>query len=90
MTKEMKFETALDKLEEIVRKLEEGDLPLDDSLRMFEEGVRLARYCGGRLDAAERKIEVLMKNEEGRAEPLPFDAAAAREPGEPGEEEPCD
>ena len=73
MTKEMKFETALDKLEEIVRKLEEGDLPLDDSLKMFEEGVKLARFCGSRLDVAERKIEILMKNEEGRIEPAPFE-----------------
>ena len=82
MTKEMKFENALDKLEEIVRKLEEGDLPLDDSLRMFEEGVRLARFCGGKLDAAERRIEILMKNEDGTIEPIPFDGADNREPGD--------
>jgi len=73
MTKEMKFETALDKLEEIVRKLEDGDLPLDDSLKMFEEGVRLYRFCGGKLDAAERRIEILMKNEDGKVEPALFD-----------------
>jgi exodeoxyribonuclease VII small subunit len=69
----MKFESALDKLEEIVKKLEEGDLPLDDSLKMFEEGVRLARFCGSRLDVAERRIEILMKNEAGKVEPVPFD-----------------
>ena len=69
---EMKFEMALDKLEEIVRKLEEGDLPLDDSLRLFEEGVRLERFCRGKLDAAERRIEILMKSEQGRIEPTPF------------------
>jgi exodeoxyribonuclease VII small subunit len=73
MTKEMKFESALDKLEDIVKKLEEGDLPLDDSLKMFEEGVRLARFCGSRLDVAERRIEILMKNEAGKVEPVPFD-----------------
>lgn len=84
MTKEMKFENALDKLEEIVKKLEEGDLPLDDSLKMFEEGVRLARFCGGKLDAAERKIEILMKNDEGRTEQIPFDLP------EVGEQEPGD
>ena len=72
-SQEMKFENALDKLEEIVRKLEEGELPLDDSLRMFEEGVKLARFCGGKLDAAERRIEVLMKNEQGRIESAPFE-----------------
>ena len=85
MTKEMKFETALDKLEEIVRKLEDGDLPLDDSLKMFEEGVRLYRFCGGKLDAAERRIEILMKNEDGAVEPVPFDPAEEdREPGDSG------
>ena len=73
MSKEMKFETALGKLEEIVKKLEGGDLPLDDSLKMFEEGVKLSRICSGKLDVAERRIEILMKNNEGKLEPLPFD-----------------
>jgi exodeoxyribonuclease VII small subunit len=70
---EIPFETALDQLETIVRKLEEGELPLDESLRMFEEGVRLARLCSGKLDAAERKIEVLMRSDEGRVETAPFE-----------------
>jgi len=70
--KEMKFETALDKLEEIVRKLEQGDLPLDDSLKLFEEGVGLARFCGTKLDAAERRIEILMKAEGGETRTAPF------------------
>ena len=72
MTKETKFENALEKLEEIVRKLEGGESPLDDSLKMFEEGVRLARFCGGKLDAAERRIEILMKNEDGTLQTTPF------------------
>jgi exodeoxyribonuclease VII small subunit len=80
MTKEMKFETAMENLEEIVRKLEEGDIPLEDSLRMFEEGVKLARFCGGKLDAAERRIEILMKNEEGALDSAPFDGAAGAPP----------
>lgn len=75
--KEMKFETALDKLEQIVKKLEDGDLSLDESLKMFEEGVKLARLCGSKLDAAERKIEILMKTEEGKLEPTPFEAGEA-------------
>ncbi len=79
MTQETKFETALSRLEEIVKKLEEGDIALDDSLKLFEEGVKLARMCGGKLDAAERRIEVLMKAEDGRIEGAPF---------EPGDEEP--
>ncbi len=73
MSKEMKFENALEKLEEIVKKLEEGELALDDSLKMFEEGVNLSKLCSTRLDAAERKIEILMKNDEGKLEPRPFD-----------------
>ena len=72
-SKEMRFEAALEKLEEIVKKLEEGDLPLEESLKMFEEGVKLARLCGGKLDAAERRIEILMKSEEGRVEQAPFE-----------------
>ena len=73
--KEIKFEAALGKLEEIVRTLEEGDLPLDDSLRMFEEGVKLSKLCGQKLDAAERRIEILMKNEAGEETPRPFTPA---------------
>ncbi|HKY33583.1 MAG TPA: exodeoxyribonuclease VII small subunit [Candidatus Polarisedimenticolia bacterium] len=76
-TEDLSFEKALEKLEAIVRKLEEGDLPLDDSLKMFEEGVKLVRLCGGKLDAAERRIEILMKSEEGRLETTPFDPGAS-------------
>ncbi len=70
--KEIKFEAALGKLEEIVRTLEEGDLPLEDSLKMFEEGMQLSTLCGQKLDAAERRIEILMKTEEGETAPRPF------------------
>jgi exodeoxyribonuclease VII small subunit len=70
--KEIKFEAALGKLEEIVRTLEEGDLSLDDSLRMFEEGVKLSKLCGQKLDAAERRIEILMKDGQGEETPRPF------------------
>jgi exodeoxyribonuclease VII small subunit len=79
---EIPFETALEQLETIVRKLEEGDLPLDESLRMFEDGVRLARLCSGKLDAAERKIEILMKSsEEGRVETAPFEPPSGDDGG---------
>ncbi len=70
---EMKFEAALTKLEGIVKKLEEGELPLDDSLKMFEEGVKLAKFCGEKLDAAERKIEVLVNVEGDEAKTTLFD-----------------
>lgn len=62
---EEKFEEALKKLEEIVREMESGDLTLEESLKSFEEGVRLSRFCAKKLDEAERRIEVLLKNEEG-------------------------
>ena len=62
MPEEIKpFETSLDELEGIVRKLESGDLSLDESLKLFESGVRLARECQERLDQAERRIEVLIR-----------------------------
>jgi len=62
---EKKFEEALTKLEEIVRKLECGDLSLDESLKAFEEGIRLSGFCSRKLDEAERKVEVLIKGEQG-------------------------
>lgn len=59
------FESSLSDLEGIVKKLEEGDLPLEDSLKLFEDGVRLSRECRERLTAAERRIEVLMRDPDG-------------------------
>ena len=58
---EMTFEEAMAKLEEIVRKLEGGSAPLDQSLAMFEEGVALVKLCNSRLDAAEQKVKILQK-----------------------------
>ena len=58
---EMSFEVAVSRLQEIVEKLEQGQTPLDDSLQLFEEGVKLSRYCHNKLDEIERKIEVLSK-----------------------------
>lgn len=60
------FETQLGALERIVRELERGDLPLEESLKLFEEGVRLSRECQERLNQAERRIEVLLRDNEGR------------------------
>jgi exodeoxyribonuclease VII small subunit len=59
------FEGALKKLEEIALKLEEGELSLDESIRQFETGIRLAKFCREKLDEAERKIEILQKGETG-------------------------
>ncbi len=60
------FETSLTSLEKIVRELERGDLPLEKSLELFEEGVKLSRECQERLSEAERRIEVLLRDGEGR------------------------
>lgn len=54
------FETTLSRLNEIVERLERGELPLEDSLRLFEEGIRLARTAQSRLDSAERRVEELL------------------------------
>jgi exodeoxyribonuclease VII small subunit len=67
------FEESLKQLEKIVDQLERGDLPLEESIRLFEEGVRLSTACKQELDAAEGKVQILMKERDGsmRAEPFP-------------------
>jgi exodeoxyribonuclease VII small subunit len=60
------FESSLAALERIVRELERGELPLEKSLALFEEGVRLSRECQERLNEAERRIEVLLQDNDGR------------------------
>ena len=60
------FESSLAALERTVRELERGELPLEKSLELFEEGVRLSRECQERLNEAERRIEVLLQDDEGR------------------------
>ena len=58
------FEAALTELDAIVKKLEDGDIPLEQSLQLFERGVQLSRFCHARLEEAERRIEIL--NERGQ------------------------
>jgi len=70
---EKKFETAMARLEEIVQGLEQGDLPLEQSLKLFEEGVKLSRICNTRLEEAERKVEVLFKDKDGKLKTRPFE-----------------
>ena len=60
-----KFENALKKLEDVVRRLEEGDLSLENSLKAFEEGVKHAAFCTSKLDEAEKKVELLLKQKSG-------------------------
>lgn len=73
MSAEKSFESSLDELEQIVRQLEAGDLPLDRSLELFEHGVRLSRECQKRLDDAERKVEILLRGNDGAHRPAPFE-----------------
>jgi exodeoxyribonuclease VII small subunit len=73
MTEEIKFEDALTRLEEIVEKLEEGDLPLEESLSAFEEGIKLSRVCAKLLNEAERKVEILTKGDDGQLITKPFE-----------------
>ena len=67
------FETSLEELERIVRELEQGELTLEKSLELFEQGVKLSRECQERLTEAERRIEILMRDNQGRAAIRPFD-----------------
>jgi exodeoxyribonuclease VII small subunit len=74
------FEEAIKRLSEIVQKLEKGDLSLEDSLRLFEEGVRLSRVSQERLDAAQKKVEQLLGvDEQGRARTRTFETTAEDE-----------
>lgn len=80
-----KFEDALKELEELVGRLEKGELSLEDSLRLYERGIGLARHCHAKLEEAEGKIELLMKDARGevavdgkgrpRAKPFDLDEA---------------
>jgi exodeoxyribonuclease VII small subunit len=72
-----RFEDALGKLEKIVSKLEEGDIPLEESLKLFEEGIRLSRFCNQKLDEAEKKVEILSKGRDGMLKARPFDPLAS-------------
>ena len=75
--KPIDFEKALAELESLVARLERGDVPLDEALRTFERGVALTRHCQARLQAAQQKVEILLKRS-GQAELQPFE--------EPGDE----
>lgn len=62
----LKFEDALARLETIVSELEKGDLPLNDSLKMFEEGIKLSKTCLKMLDDAERRVEIMVQDKDGK------------------------
>jgi exodeoxyribonuclease VII small subunit len=73
------FEASLKELEKIVEQLEAGDLPLERSLELFEQGVKLSRDCQKRLDEAERKVELLLKDTDGAFSRVDLEKANADE-----------
>ena len=70
---EKSFEQSLERLKEIVSKLEEGEMALEDSLELFEEGMKLSRHCSNRLEAAEQRIEVLLNSSDESDEEVPYE-----------------
>jgi len=68
-----KFETSLKKLEDIVKRLEGGDLSLEESLKAFEEGVKHSAFCSGKLDEAERRVDILLKQKDGSIKRTQFE-----------------
>jgi len=69
---EIKFEEAMSRLERIVQELEEGEKSLEDSLKLFEEGIRLSKFCSAKLEEAKRKIEILTKTDKEELVIKPF------------------
>lgn len=76
---EMKFEDALKKLEKLVEDLEGGDLSLDDALEKYEEGIKLSKLCAKKLELAKKKVEILLRSEDGSVELKPFDEKTAED-----------
>lgn len=68
-----KFEESINKLEEIVRQLEDGNVSLDESLSLFEQGIKLSKSCQKMLDNAEKKVSVLISSPEGKTEKQDFE-----------------
>ncbi|MFQ5739953.1 MAG: exodeoxyribonuclease VII small subunit [Acidobacteriota bacterium] len=73
------FEQALGRLEAIVSELEKGELALERALQLFEEGVNISRFCSSKLDAAERRVDILMKDDRGQLVEQPFEVESETE-----------
>lgn len=73
MKKKMTFEEAMNRLEEIARALDTGDLPLEESIKMFEEGMQLIEFCQARLEEAEKKVQKLSRSSDGSFQTSPLD-----------------
>lgn len=86
--KAQRFEDGLKRLEQIVDELEKGDLPLEKSIELFEEGKKLSDFCKKKLDEAQFKVDMLMKGETGEAKEVPFEpeenAAPKKSKNRPG------
>ncbi len=73
---EMKFEDALKRLEQIVESLEGGELPLEEAINAFEEGMKLMKFCSKKLEEAEKKVTLLIQKDNGEYVQTPFDPEA--------------
>jgi len=73
---EQSFEKALERLEKIVTELENGELSLDEALKKYDEGVKLAQLCSKKLDSAQKKVEILTKTSSGKFQLKPFEEEA--------------
>ncbi len=68
------FEQSMEQLEQIVQELESGDLPLEKAIKKFEEGIQLSKLCAKRLDETEKKVSLLLEDEQGNITEAPFPA----------------
>lgn len=66
------FEKSIQDLEQTVKELEAGDLPLEDALKKFEEGVKLSKFCSAKLDEADKKVTILLQDQDGNVTEKPF------------------
>ena len=77
MKKTLSFEEAMLSLEDIVKKLEAGGLSLDESLKSFEEAVKLVKFCNQKIEAAEQRVKMLVEGSDGSISDVPFDVSDA-------------
>jgi exodeoxyribonuclease VII small subunit len=84
--KSNEFEKAFQQLETIVKRLESEEMPLDESLQLFEEGIRLSRFCNQKLEEVEKKIELILSDAKGHPRVEPFESEEDDDLGEAGEE----
>jgi exodeoxyribonuclease VII small subunit len=75
----LEFEKAIEELKGIVSKLEGGNLPLEEALSLFEKGIKLSKYCNQKLDEAEKKVEILLRDENGKLSIEPFEPSLKEE-----------